>query len=71
MTQKTTDVTEPVTVVTKEPTTPTPATPKEPVTKVSFSETDEYLLALGLGVVILTGLVIFAFGAVAVSLRRR
>ena len=71
VTQKTTDVTEPVTVVTKEPTTPTPATPKEPVTKVSFSETDEYLLALGLGVVILTGLVIFAFGAVAVSLRRR
>ena len=68
--KKTVEQKEPVTVVTQAPAVTAPSAPKKAVTEVSFKETPEYVLVLGLGVVILTGLVIFAFGALVTGFRK-
>lgn len=51
-----------------------PPAVKEPVTKVtriSFTQTPEYMLVLALGVIMLTGMVIFLLGAVVIGFRKR
>jgi len=44
--------------------------PVPKVTRISFTQTPEYMLVLALGVVMLTGMVIFLLGAVIIGLRR-